>query len=114
MPKYLFLDDIRNPSDAFAHTAQSIFLSEDWQIVRSFEEFVHWIKTNGLPEYISFDHDLGDVYGADKEKTGYDCAIWLVDYCLDAKLKCPAFYCHSMNPVGREKIVGLLEQFSND
>jgi hypothetical protein len=122
MPKLLFLDDIRNPQDAFAYTHQEVFMEEHWEIVRSFEQFIDWIETNGLPDFVSFDHDLADVHSADynsiksvdeyKEKTGYDCALWMVNYCMDNRLKCPAFYCHSMNLVGRDKIFGLLEQFS--
>ena len=122
MTKLLFLDDIRNPQDAFTYTHQAVFIEEHWEIVRSFEQFVDWIKTNGLPDFVSFDHDLADVHYTDyngdkstdeyKEKTGYDCALWMVNYCMDNGLKCPAFYCHSMNPVGSDKILGLLEQFS--
>jgi hypothetical protein len=94
-------------------------------------EFVQWITINGLPNFISFDHDLADMEYTSSppsvdndqskewqdaqvhtEKTGYECAIWLVDYCLDNNFDCPKCYCHSMNPVGSDKIKGLLNQFS--
>lgn len=39
-----------------------------------------------------------------KEKTGMDCAKWLVDFCIDNELILPDWYGHSMNPVGRENI----------
>ncbi|MBX9886559.1 MAG: hypothetical protein K2Y30_01330 [Flavobacteriaceae bacterium] len=109
-----------------------IFLQKEWELVRSYIEFVKWISKNGMPDFISFDHDLADIHDITYhlstddekskewqdpqlhiEKTGYDCAKWLVDYCLDNNYDCPKFYCHSMNPVGRDKINGLLEQFSN-
>ena len=63
-----------------------------------------------MPDVISFDHDLGDEhytnnsninYSEFKEKTGYDCAKWLIDYCIDNDLDFPkVIYIHSMNPYG--------------
>lgn len=73
--------------------------------VRCFQEFVDFIKQNGLPKLISFDHDLGE------EKTGYDCAKWLVEYCMDMKLPLPKFSVHSQNSVGKENIQKLLDNF---
>jgi len=90
--KNLYLDDIRP-------------IPEGFDGVRSFEEFVSYITENGLPDYISFDHDLGE------GKSGYDCAKWLVEYCLDHELDMPEFNVHSQNPVGRENIEGLLGGF---
>ena len=46
-----------------------------------------------------------------REKTGYDCAKWLVDYCMDNGLKLPEFEVHSMNPAGGENIRMYLENF---
>ena len=130
--KFLFLDDIRQPSDAFEHTQQTMFLEKKWEVVTNYNEFIEWITKNGLPDFISFDHDLADMHyttyhlstNDEKskewqdaqlhiEKTGYECAKWLIDYCLDNNFDCPKFYCHSMNPVGKDKINCLLEQFSN-
>ncbi|WP_233592264.1 cyclic-phosphate processing receiver domain-containing protein [Flavobacterium sp. RSP15] len=129
--RFLFLDDIRHPHDVYRYTQQTMFLQKKWEIVRSYIEFVQWITINGLPDFISFDHDLADMENTSpppsvnndqskewqdaqihNEKTGYECAKWLVDYCLDNNLGCPKFYCHSMNPVGKDKINGLLNQFS--
>ena len=44
--KKLYLDDIRIPQ------------TEGWDIVRSYDDFVNWIEMNGLPDVVSFDHDL--------------------------------------------------------
>ena len=63
--KKLYLDDVRNPK------------TEGWEIVRNYDDFVNYINENGLPDEISFDHDLGE----DVSKTGYDCAKWLCEYC---------------------------------
>ncbi len=115
--RLLFLDDIRWPPDAYHYTKQDIFLREDWHIVRDYTEFASRILENGLPEMISFDHDLGDKQEVksgsqeDVEKTGYDCAKWLVEYCMDHNTELPEFYCHSMNPVGKENIENLLNNF---
>jgi hypothetical protein len=50
-------------------------------------------------------------YSEFKEKTGMDCAKWLVDYCMDNKKELPDFVVHSMNPAGAENIKQLLTQF---
>lgn len=47
-----------------------------------------------------------------KEKTGMDCAKWLIEYCITNNLKLPKFYCHSMNPIGKDNITSILTQFS--
>jgi hypothetical protein len=115
--KLLFLDDIRYPIEAYHYTKQDIFLRNDWHIVRSYKQFISWILEKGLPEMISFDHDLADEDYLKKdsldltEKTGYDCAKWLIEYCMDNELDLPKFYSHSMNPVGKENILNLLENF---
>jgi hypothetical protein len=78
----------------------------------------------GIPDMISFDHDLGEDVAISKvkmgtskrqarkekkeTKSGYDCAKWLVDYCLDNETPTPHFVVHSANPVGAENIRGLL------
>ncbi|WP_300685688.1 cyclic-phosphate processing receiver domain-containing protein [Chryseobacterium sp.] len=115
--RLLFLDDIRYPVEAYQYTKQEIFLRNDWHIVRNYEQFVNSILEKGLPEMISFDHDLADNHNLNQdtqqygEKTGYDCAKWLIEYCMDHYLDLPKFYCHSMNPVGKENIQSLLKNF---
>ena len=47
-----------------------------------------------------------------KEKTGYDCALWLVEHCLNTKEPLPEYLCHSMNPVGKTKILGILDNYT--
>ena len=90
----LYIDDIRNPK------------SEGWIVVRDFESFVSHINVNGLPDEISFDHDLGE-----NTKTGYDCAKWICEYCWTNGLPIPNWNVHSANPVGRDNIVQLMETF---
>lgn len=43
------------------------------------------------------------------EKTGYDCAKWLADYCADNGHKFPNYAVHSMNPVGSARIKNYIE-----
>lgn len=132
----LWLDDIRNP---WEHQWKRMIDSFDpinvtcpyW--VKNYAEFINWIQLNGLPEIISFDHDLADEhytpeeywndYDSSKayqesmeytEKTGYDCAKWLVDYCIDNDIDLPKYYCHSFNPVGKDNILGLLNNFKKN
>ena len=115
MSYQLFLDDVRVPSSV---KWVEIPLGP-WEIVRSYNAFVNIITKRGLPTFISFDHDLaecdqnvhGKPYSEYKEKTGFHCAQWLVEYCLNNKLSCPDFTVHSMNPVGAENIRSLLRNF---
>ena len=102
MNKYvkLYLDDIRNPK------------SDGWVIVRSYDEFINWILENGLPDEISFDHDLSDTSTIKKrEMTGYDCAKWLVAEALNLKIQIPTIYVHSANPIGAANIIGYINNY---
>jgi hypothetical protein len=101
----LFLDDVRKPYDS------------SWDVVRSYEQFVEYIKNLGVPDIISFDHDLADehypigiqnpkekiLYNLYKEKTGYHAALYLTKIGKFPKLA----IVHSFNPVGARNIVRL-------
>jgi hypothetical protein len=120
----LFLDDIRQPKDAcYIVLNPALYWEDDWQIVKNYPEFCEWIKRNGLPKIVSFDHDLADVHyevdfndwndmTADQlgvEETGLDCAKWMVEYCLDNGFKLPEYHVHSANPAGKKNIQGYLD-----
>lgn len=127
----LFLDDIRVPLDCCTYMMnRDFYQNNEFVIVRDYNEFTNYIETNGLPDIISFDHDLADSHYTPEylwhdyekskawqdaqvhtEKTGYDCAKWLIDYCIENNLNCPEYTCHSMNPVGRDNIIGVLDNF---
>lgn len=120
----LFLDDLRKPSEAFDYTKDSRFNLLKWKKVRNYEEFVSIITEKYLddqfPELVAFDHDLGtehyisddDIdYSSFIEKTGYDCAKWLIDFCIDKELKFPQYIVHSMNPVGKLNIINLIQNY---
>ena len=115
----LYLDDYRIPTDSYKTTNNS-----EWTIARSYNEFVRIIETKGLPHIVSFDHDLAEEhyptrdtigekinYEVLTEKTGYHCAMWLIEYCLKNGRDIPQCCVHSANPVGRANISSLLNSF---
>lgn len=117
----LFLDDERLPKNV---TWIELPLGP-WFVVRNYNDFVNIIKEKGLPEFVSFDHDLGKEhydkanwlkfaekdYSTVKEKTGYDCAKWLVEYCMDNNKPFPQYTVHSLNPIGKDNILSFVDNF---
>ena len=116
----LFLDDIRNPEDHYFKD-NLIYEELDWIIIRNYEDFITYIEHKGIPNIISFDHDLGfdlflekdyEDYDPATEKTGADCARLLINYCLDNNLPVTErIYIHSQNPVGAANIQSLFETY---
>lgn len=130
----LFLDDVRQPKDCCNYMPDKQFYwDNEFVVVRNYNEFVNTIteryEKGEFPEIISFDHDLADEHyrpsmynpdrhysnyyndGTFKEKTGYSCAQWIVDFCIQREIALPKYVVHSMNPVGSENILGLLESY---
>lgn len=102
----LWVDDVRNPFkmkwantiiDEFPH-----FVDFEVVWVMNYDGFVSYVRFFGVPDAISFDHNLGP------GQSGYDCAKWLVDYCMDRKVAIPEYRVHSSNPVGKENILAYL------
>ena len=103
--KKLFLDDIR--------TIEMVYPKEEidqFDIVRSFEDFVLYITKHGLPPFISFDNDLGLDHSGMLAPDGYAAAKWLV-YESGLDLKELQFKVHSANPVAARQIQGLLDNY---
>ncbi|QAY01155.1 hypothetical protein ZPAH1_orf00138 [Aeromonas phage ZPAH1] len=105
----IFIDDERTPSDVFwmnyDHDIQ-------WVIVRNYAEFKEEIRNNGIPKYISFDHDLADFDEDGVEYNGLSCAKYLIDIAQYDNLELPEhIYYHTQNPIGRENIKGYIESF---
>lgn len=117
----LFLDDERFPQTAIKLVTENVELYSDdrnWVIVRNFDEFVSEIKEMGMPNMISFDHDLADIKYKNGvmsfsylEKTGFDCAKWLVNYCMDNNVTLPNYQVHSANPIGKQNIESYLMNY---
>lgn len=131
MEKYnLFLDDVRIPSDAYNYTKDTSYLKKKWTVVRNYDEFCKCIKNSYERGYfletVSFDHDLMDIHYQigdmstdvkdykNLEKTGYHCAVWLCEFCIDNKLKMPEILIHSMNPVGKKRIQDTIKDYKKE
>lgn|SRR5690606_16070153 len=103
--KKLFLDDVRTIDMVYDKSMEAEF-----DIVRTYTEFVNYIKTNGLPSYISFDNDLGLGKDGKVAPDGLAAAKWLV-YESGLDLQNLKFKVHSANPVATEQIKGLLNNY---
>ena len=73
----LFLDDVRNVSMVYKNLSD-----DDFIVVRSYNDFVKHIKINGLPEFISFDNDLGIDEKGQVLPDGYAATKWLINSIL--------------------------------
>ena len=122
MKQYIYLDDVRTPTQGVGENNQP------WVIVRSYDEFVEKVNEIGLEniQTISLDHDLGEsamkewntnVYHNYKldydnitEKTGYDCAKWLVEQWMDDK-PVVTVMTHSANAIGSANIMGYINNY---
>jgi hypothetical protein len=127
----LFLDDCRQPKDAInliPSEFNKFYWENDWVVVKNYTEFVRHIEKNGIPGFVSFDHDLADFHYdytpedyenmteeemitkfGSIEKTGLDCAKFLVEYCESKSENIPEYLVHSANPIGKENIQKFLE-----
>ena len=101
----LFLDDIRTVKMVYPSLEES-----DFVIVRNYDEFVSTIIKNGLPEFISFDNDLGLNQNNEIGPDGYAAAKWLV-YDSELNIIDLKFKVHSANPVASKQIQGLLDNY---
>ena len=101
----LFLDDIRTVEMVYPTATP-----DEYHVVRSFGAFVTYVKQNGLPDFISFDNDLGLDSMGNIAPDGYAAAKWLV-YESGLDLRNLNFRVHSANPVAAEQIRGLLNNY---
>ena len=94
----LFIDDERFPAAGFPE--------DEWFIARDFNEACALVAKMGMPDFISFDHDLGD------GPSGAAFADWLIGCMLNKNWKFPKdfdYSVHSMNPVGAKNILGKMD-----
>lgn len=125
MKKLLWLDDTRNPLENNWLVFSPIEQPFEVIWVKNYNQFCAEIIQNGLPDAICFDHDLSDfqamksgypelmeeVEWTENEKTGMDCAKWLVEYCIDNNKPLPLYNIQSANPVGKQNIDNYLKNY---
>ena len=102
----LFLDDTRQPRDV--KWIRIPFVS--WTVVCNYTDFISVVEKRGIPDHISFDHDLGKF----AEKTGFDCAAWFCKYYALQGHRFPEYTVHSTNPAGKDRIIALIESFKQN
>lgn len=131
MVKYnLFLDDVREPNGSWMSYMRRLISYElyEWKVVRNYDEFKQCIDTKGIPQFISYDHDLAEshydqsMYGSveeyeskisdSQEKTGLECAKYLISK-LDGEPH-PPYIVHSQNPVGKIRIEKCIIDHNNN
>jgi hypothetical protein len=126
MSKYaLFLDDERQPKDVKWIELPPLH----WVVVKNYKEFVKTITEKGIPTTVSFDHDIHSSHYAEyiaahdknspsfgtiryellEEKTGYECAKFLSELCVEKNVPIPEYFVHTLNHIGRQNIVSILE-----
>lgn len=93
----MFIDDERFPPND----------GHNWNIVRSSDEAIGCVIMLGVPEFISYDHDLGG------DDTSIRFIWWMIDAYLDGRIDTfPVNYTiHSQNPIGARNIQELLTGF---
>ncbi len=122
MSYYLFLDDVRNPKDAYCYDENkslddlSRIPNGSWVIVRSFDEFKAIIDRQGIPIAVSFDCDLTkehvnhymrnyeiELYEWENfaTKCGIHCVKFLKSVMGEKQIK---VFIHSANHIGRKII----------
>ena len=97
----LFIDDERSPPEFNQHS---------WVIARTLADVQELFAAGHYPQFISFDHDLGE-----DQPTGMDIARWICEYDMDAGALPDNFswytHTHSQNPIGKQNIDGYLSQY---
>lgn len=131
MRTLLWLDDLRSPfeQDWMNWLAQYSPIEQPYEVVwvKSYEQFVDWIKKNELPDGIAWDYDLGSDIAREKvkngmsktqarkekrgTKNGLQCAKWLIEYCRENKFELPPYVMQSANEDGKKLIDELLKSF---
>ena len=121
----LWLDDIRDPASTEVDWLGLYSPIEKYEAyvvwIKSYDEFVCFILSNGLPSAICFDYDLSKApnkisvqevcRGKGTVKTGLDCAKWLVEYCNEQGIDIPPYGIQAENLEGKMKIEAILNQY---
>jgi len=103
----IFLDDERYP-DWIYNTN-----NDDWVIVRDMDEFKTAIKERGLPNFISFDNDLGNFESGVAKPEGVDVVKWIV-FEKEFDISDMNFKVHSANTARQNYIFGTMTNWKNE
>ena len=105
MRQLLWVDDTRNPFEDDWLNFSPIGRNCKVYWAQSYKEAINYLEKT-WPDAICLDHDLGE------EKSGYDIAKYIVDRCINDNLKLPLFANQSANPIGRNNILSLFQNFN--
>lgn len=101
----LFLDDDRDVEKYFPKADNVV-------VCRTCDDAIKVINKRGLPKFISFDHDLGDVHSGAEERTGYTLAKFIVNKMqVEDDKQVFGFQVHSANIEGAKNIETLLNNW---
>lgn len=113
MNKYnLIIDDERTLDSIVEVTGNAMYLNHEWVITRTFDDFCKIIDDMGIPNIVSFDHDIAD-FKDGVERSGLTCCKYLVDKCIDLNIDFPEYSVHSANPRGRDNINSYIKNYIN-
>lgn len=101
----LFVDDERTPLYDFADALHAHDAAEAVKMIQSY----------GLPEAISFDHDLGADSDGNPKPSAHTFMTWLIDQHLEGALdlsQVRKVVIHTNNVVGSKNLAGLWDCFA--
>lgn len=118
----LFLDNEKTPKEIWDTTKSPEYAVYNWLVATDYNSFIQTIIDKGLPVRISLCHDFCNEHSTYKSKknipyetfkikTGYDCILWLIEYCIDYNQTLPKCKVHSEKSTGKKNIEDLVEKF---
>ncbi len=96
--KILWVDDIRNPPAGMV-----------CDIARNYAQAMDLLATH-IYDAAYLDHDLASFDAAGHEKTGYDVLMQIVQMKMDGRPVPREFHLLTANPVGAERMQGVIER----
>lgn len=100
----IFIDDTRDIKNYVDCTNCNGYQATDYN------KFIYLLnslyESYGQIDEIWFDHDLGEF-----SLSGYDCAKYLVSFCINHNMKLPSWHIQSSNPAGRKNIDSYLKSY---
>jgi hypothetical protein len=96
----LWVDDLRLPPN------------NTWDVAKTYQEAIDKLSSK-LYYAVSLDHDLGDFSG-ERERTGYDILMWIVQRKMDGQPVPHSYNVHSANPVAQQRMNGVIQRYLVD